>query len=174
MIRLRVARRVYLVGFMGAGKTRVGRELARRLQVELFDTDQWIEDRACRTVAEIFSLEGEAAFRETERQAHAAASRRPRVVVATGGGAVIDARNRELMGSTGRVVWLKCPFAILVDRLQAERHARPLASRADLAELHAQRVPMYAFAHHQVDASLDPGEVAQVIERLLDGSEARP
>ena len=159
--------RVYLVGFMGAGKTSVGRELARRLSFTLFDTDEWIETCVGRSVADIFDALGEDAFRRSESQALVAASRRSRVVVATGGGAVIDPGNRRLMRSTGQVFWLMCPFAILVQRLQVEPPVRPLRARSDLAELHAQRAPLYAFAHHQVDSSQGAGQTARTIERLL-------
>jgi len=148
------APRIYLVGFMASGKTTVGRALAERLGSEFIDTDTLIEERTGLTVAALFAAQGEAEFRRIETQVLAGVSRREGVVVATGGGAVLDLGNQERLRSTGLVLWLRCPFAIIESRISRQGGTRPLAlDAAGLGPLFTRREPLYAFAHHQIDAS---------------------
>lgn len=123
---------IYLTGFMGVGKSAVGRELGRRLKRPFVDLDAAIERRMGSTVAEIFSRRGETAFRKLERQALAAASKKKGVVVALGGGALLDARNRKTVNETGILIRLTCSRRELVRRLRPKRAHRPLLAGGPL------------------------------------------
>ena len=123
---------VYLTGFMGTGKSVVGRALARSLRRPFVDLDAEIERAAGTSVAAIFQKRGEAAFRRLERTALQKASRRDRIVVALGGGALLDARNRALVEKTGILVKLSCSRRELVRRLRPSRESRPLLSGGPL------------------------------------------
>src|SRR5690242_11447482 len=101
---------IFLVGFMGAGKTTVGRELARRLDYEFLDLDDWIADAVGMSVQEIFSQLGEHEFRKLEATAINSCHDRSRSVIALGGGAYICEANRETLRSIGKTVWLNCPL----------------------------------------------------------------
>src|SRR6187551_1984531 len=104
---------IYVVGFMGSGKSTIGRRLAETLGRPFVDLDDDIEAAAGRRIADIFSNDGEAAFRDAE---HAALAARVRtgddIVLALGGGAFTFARNRELLAGTGKSVWLDCPYEV--------------------------------------------------------------
>jgi shikimate kinase len=111
---------------MGAGKTTVGAGCATRLERPFVDTDDLVEVLAGRTVAELFAA-GERAFRDVERQAVADASASPTpLVIACGGGAVLDADNRTALRATGFVVWLRAAPAVLADRVRDDAADRPL------------------------------------------------
>lgn len=142
-----------LVGMMGSGKSAVGRLAAERLGWTFCDTDGAVEAAAGRPVSEIFAAEGEAGFRERERQAVAALAQGDRQVIATGGGAVLDPVNREALRRTGLVVWLCAPPEALYHRAKAQGlAARPLLAGPDplgrLASLAADRDGAYAAAAH--------------------------
>ena len=107
---------IILIGYMGSGKTSVGGRLAQRLGWELVDTDQMVETAESLTVAEIFSIAGEQAFRDCEEQALASLEGRQHLVVATGGGIVIRPANRALLPRLGKVVWLDGDPAVLFER----------------------------------------------------------
>jgi shikimate kinase len=175
-------RRLVLTGFMGAGKTTVGRQLADRLGWEFVDLDAAIEASAGLTVPEIFATHGEAHFRKLESQALAAALGRKKVVLALGGGAPESLTNRLLLEQTPATatIFLDAPFATLYDRciLQAV-NSGPIASgieaRPNLADpIAAQarfdaRQPIYRrLAHHTIDtASLTTEEtVTTLLTRL--------
>ncbi|MBI4887142.1 MAG: shikimate kinase, partial [Acidobacteria bacterium] len=126
------ADKLYLVGFMGAGKSTVAAALGRRIGWQAEDVDERIEARERRTVAAIFAQEGEAYFREVERQVLHELLPRRNVVVATGGGTFVDTENRLLMLADGAVAWLDIPLARVIERIPADGR-RPLA--ADLGQL---------------------------------------
>ena len=160
-------RNIVLIGFMGSGKSTVGRELHVRLGYPLVDMDQVIEQRAGKPITAIFENDGEAAFREMETAllrelANPAA---PRRIVSTGGGVVGSEENRALLRSMGYVVWLDAPAGVIVDRTSKNRQ-RPLLHTEDPAarirELMAFREPLYQeTAHLKLDtAGLDSGELA--------------
>jgi len=147
--------RVYLIGFMGAGKTTVGRQLAKKLHWQFFDLDQEIEKREKRRISEIFRDSGESHFRELERRYLTELSSVERAVIALGGGAYLDPENRELADKTGLTIWLKVSFAKVTDRVKIDG-TRPKYADKDQAErLYRSREPFYANAkvHISVDAS---------------------
>ena len=159
------ADKLYLVGFMGAGKTTVARMLGRRLGWRVEDIDERIEARERRTVAAIFAQQGEPYFRQVERQVLAELLPERQVVIATGGGTFGEADNRALMLADGAVAWLDVPLARVVDRVPSDGR-RPLAAdRLQMEQLFARRQIAYAQAHVRIDAARP---VAEVVERLLD------
>ena len=137
---------LFLVGLMGAGKTTVGRQLARRMGRRFVDSDHEIEARTGVRIPVIFEIEGEAGFRRREAQMIAELAQEPDLVVATGGGAVIDPNNRAHLKRSGLVVYLCVPPAQLYERTRHD-HNRPLLQVADplarLQELYALRDPLY-------------------------------
>ena len=138
--------RILLVGMMGAGKTTVGRALARRLGYRYRDSDHHVEQRTGMTVREIFETEGEPAFRAHEKAAlHEALADGGPAVVSVAGGAVLDAENRRLLRRSGLVVWLRASPATLARRVMGADH-RPLLGEDPLkalTELYPGRAPLY-------------------------------
>jgi shikimate kinase len=158
--------KVYLVGFMGSGKTTVARALARRLDWQPLDIDELIEKRERRTVADVFSRQGEAYFRAAERSVLAEQLGSRHVVVATGGGTFVDPQNRAAINSDGLSVWLDVPLERLVTRVPADGR-RPLAAdRAEFEHLYEARRAAYALAHRRVDAGT--ASVNAIVEQLAD------
>ena len=144
--------KVYLVGFMGAGKSTVARALAQRLGWSVEDLDELIETREQRTIAEIFSADGEAEFRKLERTLLQELRPRRQVVVATGGGTFADSASRALIAGNGASVWLDVSFETVVERLPSDG-TRPLASdRATMQALWYARRPAYSLAQLQLSA----------------------
>ena len=147
-----------LIGLMGAGKTTVGAQCATRLGRRFVDTDDVVEATAGCSVAEIFSAEGEAGFRERERRAVADVCASPApLVIACGGGAVLDPANRACLRARGVVVWLRAEPAVLAARV-GSGEGRPLLSEhgaaATLERLDLLRAPAYEAAAH---AAVDTG-----------------
>lgn len=140
------AHNIYLVGPMGSGKTAVGRRLAALLDKQFLDTDAEIEKRTGVDVRYIFEKEGEARFRAREREVIAELTGLDGVVVATGGGAVLDPQNRERLAATGTVVYLETSVDALVQRTRSNK-TRPLLMNADprgvLERLMTARQPLY-------------------------------
>ena len=165
-----VPNNLVLIGFMGCGKSTVGRELHRNLRYPLVDTDQEIEERAGRTIREIFAREGEPAFRDMETALlHELAEPdrddpSPRII-STGGGICGRAENRELLRRLGYVVWLHAPVDVIVERT-ARNQDRPLLDTPDprgrIVTLMAEREPLYReTAHLDIDTTgLDFKEIA--------------
>lgn len=137
---------IYFVGMMGAGKTTIGRQLARRLKKRFVDCDQEIEARTGVRIPVIFEIEGEAGFRRRESQVLHALSEERDLVLATGGGAVLDPQNRKRLAETGLVIYLCVQPEELFARTRHDRN-RPLLQVADplskIRELHEQRDPLY-------------------------------
>jgi len=160
------ADKVYLVGFMAAGKTSVGRALARRLDWKFIDIDELIERHEHMTVAEIFARHGEPYFRAAERNVVAEQLSARHVVVATGGGTFVDPQNRAAIRSDGVSVWLDAPLERVIARMPADGR-RPLAAdRADLERLYEGRRLAYEQAHMRLDASR--AGVEALVEQLVD------
>jgi shikimate kinase len=160
------ADKIYLVGFMAAGKTTVARLVAGRLGWRAEDIDELIEARERRTVAEIFSKSGEPYFRSVERDILRLLLPLRHCVVATGGGTFMDPDNRVAINMDGVSVWLDVPLEDLVARLPADGR-RPLAAdRAQMERLFALRQIAYATAQLRVDArGAHPEAVA---ERIIE------
>jgi shikimate kinase len=152
-----LARTIVLIGLMGAGKSKIGRRLAARLQLPFFDSDHEIETAAGESIEEIFSRHGEAAFRDGERRVIARLLRQPIHVLATGGGAFMDPQTRAVIAHRGVSVWLRADIEVLLARV-SRRNNRPLLQerdpRAVLSELIERRSPIYA----QADMTIDSGE----------------
>ena len=159
------ADKIYLVGFMGAGKTTVARALGRRLGWRVEDIDERIEARERRSVATIFSQSGEAYFRQQERQVLSDLLPQRQIVVATGGGTFAEPDNRALMLADGAVVWIDVPLTRVFERVPADGR-RPLAAdRAQMEQLYARRRLAYAEAHVRIDGT-EP--VPDVVVQLLE------
>jgi shikimate kinase len=137
---------LFLVGLPGAGKSTLGRMLARRLGLEFVDADVELETRLGVTIPLIFEIEGETVFRDREEATLGELVQRTGIVLATGGGVVIRPANRERLKSNGTVIYLHADPATLRERTRKSRH-RPLLNAADplarLAELYAQRDSLY-------------------------------
>lgn len=166
--------RVFLTGFMGAGKTTVGRVLGDRLGVPFADLDLAIESRAGAVVREIFRRSGEPEFRRLEREVLAELVERPgheHLVMATGGGTVTQEPCVRLMEDAGLTVWLNPPFATIVERVGGlGKEDRPLFRDETQAwELYRRRLPAYQACDLAVDVAPEesPEEVAARIELRL-------
>ncbi len=159
---------IVLVGLMGAGKTTIGRRLATRLGLPFRDADGEIEQAAGRSIAEMFALWGEAEFREGERRVIARLLSAGPIVLATGGGAFLDARTRDAIRAQALSVWLRCPLATLVRRVAGRSH-RPLLAAGDprqiLEGLMRTRHPVYAEADIVIDCEDDSTD--QTTRRVL-------
>ena len=154
---LQPGRAIVLVGLMGAGKTKIGRRLAARLNLPFFDSDEEIETAAGETIEEIFANRGEAMFRDGERRVIARLLHGPLHVLATGGGAFMDPQTRGIIAQRGVSVWLRAELDVLFARV-SRRTNRPLLKtpdpRAVLAELIERRYPIYA----EADVTIDSGD----------------
>ena len=160
--------KIYLVGFMAAGKTTVARAVAARLGWRADDIDELIEARERRTVADIFARSGEPYFRAVEREILRLVLPLRHSVVATGGGTFMDPDNRAAINLDGLSIWLDVPLDELIARLPADGR-RPLAAdRAQMERLYATRQAAYANAHVRIDArGAHPEDVAErIIERI--------
>jgi shikimate kinase len=162
-------RTIVLVGMMGAGKTAVGKRLAKALGWPFEDADAAIEAAAGATIADIFAEIGEAAFREKERRVIARLLGGEKQVIALGGGAFMDPATRRLVRARALSVWLRADLDALLRRT-GRRNDRPLLAhgdpRATLEELLAQRCPVYAEADIVIDS--DQGPLQVVVARVLE------
>ncbi len=149
---------IALVGLMGAGKTRVGREVAKIFDIPFIDADREIEFSAGCSVQEIFELYGEKAFRDGERKVIARLLQEAPVVIATGGGAFINEQTRKKIKETAISVWLRADIELLLERTKHTNH-RPLLQNTDvrkvLSDLIEKRYPIYAKADVIVDCDTE-------------------
>lgn len=167
----RLDRPIVLVGLMGAGKSTVGKRLARRLGLPFIDSDSAIEDAAGFSAAEVFERFGEADFRDGERRLVARLVNGDVGVIATGGGAFVDPRTRELLNNRAITIWLDAPVDILRERT-SRRDTRPLLRTTDpkatLARLDEERRASYAEAHIHIRSGIQGhGEVVDKIIKAL-------
>jgi len=157
--------KLFLVGFMGAGKTTLARALGRRLGWRVEDIDELIEARERCPVADVFALRGEPYFRAAEREVLRRLVPLRHVVVATGGGTYADADNRSLINANGVAIWLDLPFPLAVNRAPSDGR-RPLAAdRTQFEALYHARQLAYQQAHLRLDAA---SPVEELVERTLD------
>lgn len=172
--------RIFLTGYMGAGKTTLGKAFARELNVTFIDLDWYIEERFHKTVRELFAERGEAAFREIERTMLHEVSEFEDVVIATGGGAPCFFDNMEYMNEHGQTVYLEVHPDILFNRLQAAARQRPVLQgktgedlRVFIVENLEKRTPFYTQARYRFDAGKleskrQIAESVQQLRNLLD------
>jgi shikimate kinase len=159
------ADKLYLVGFMGAGKTSVARAVGRRIGWRVEDIDHRIEAREHQRVADIFAKQGEPYFRGLERTVLQELLPQRHVVVATGGGTFVDPDNRAAMLADGAVAWLDVPLARVIERVPADGR-RPLASdRTQMEQLYTRRAAAYSQAHIRLDAARP---IPEIVERILE------
>lgn len=163
---------IVLIGLMGAGKTAVGKRLASRLGMRFVDADHEIEAAAGCSIADIFALHGEQAFRDGERRVIARLLEDPPHVLATGGGAWMDAETRENVAKRALSVWLRADIDVLIRRTSRRTH-RPLLRGRDhgevLRKLQAERYPVYAQADIIVDTEDCPLELT--VDRVASAIE---
>jgi shikimate kinase len=162
-------RSIVLVGLMGAGKSTVGRRLARRLDLPFADSDEEIERAADHEIKEIFDRFGEASFRDGERRVIRRLIEGERKVIATGGGAFMDSETRALILDRCIAIWLEADVETLAQRV-ARRSHRPLLAGKDplplLSGLAEIRNPVYAEAHLRVSSG--PGPHERTVERIVE------
>jgi shikimate kinase len=170
----RLDRPIVLVGLMGVGKSTVGRRLAKRLGLPFVDSDSAIEDAAGATAAEVFERYGEDDFRDGERRLVARLVDGECRVIATGGGAFVDPRTRDLLKERAITVWLDAPVDVLAERT-ARRDTRPILRTADpratLARLDEERRPTYAEADIHVRSG--DGAHNDVVDAIIDALRER-
>ncbi len=166
---MRSSRNIFLVGLMGAGKTTLGKQLARRLEKPFHDSDHEVEARTGVRIPIIFEIEGEAGFRARESDAIERLTNLQNIVLATGGGAVLDPLNRERLAMRGFVIYLHAHPRDLWQRMRHDK-SRPLLQTADplarLKELYNVRDPLY---RSTADLVIDTGKqsVATLLRDLL-------
>lgn len=165
----RLERTIVLVGLMGAGKTSVGRRLARALGAAFADADDEIVAAAGLSIADIFALYGEPRFRELERRVVCRLLDQPPMVLALGGGAFVNADTRQQIKTRAVSVWLRANLETLLSRTMRKRGTRPLLAHGEprdiLARLMEERYPIYAEADYTVDTQAEPHEV--VVAKIM-------
>jgi shikimate kinase len=161
---------IYLIGLMGAGKTTIGRLLAKSLGLPFYDSDKAIEESTGVDIPTIFEFEGEEGFRDREQKMIHQLTKMDGIVLATGGGAILREENRRLLKENGFVVYLKCSVDRIMERTRRDTQ-RPLLKtdnpRAKIETLFTQREPIYlACADFQVDTGSMPSKI--VVNHILD------
>lgn len=151
--------RILLIGYMGAGKTTLGRALAAKLGLTFIDLDNYIEQRFCKSISQIFAEKGEEGFRDIERRMLHEVAEFEDVIISTGGGTPCFFDNIDFMNSQGTTVYLQVPVERLFIRLSIARKQRPLIKdksddelKAFIAEQLAKREPHYSKAQHTFEA----------------------
>ena len=166
----RLSKSIVLVGLMGAGKSTIGRRLARELSMEFRDSDTEISEAAGCSISDIFDIHGEEIFRDLERRIITNMLGAPPTVIATGGGAFMNPDIRAMILENGIAIWLKAELDILVERV-SRRNNRPLLEKGDkrtiLSKLMSERYPIYEQAHIIIES--DDGEHESVVNKIIDG-----
>ena len=165
--------KIYLIGFMGSGKTHWGRLLSQKLSFPFFDLDSQVEEQAGKSIAEIFAAEGEEQFRLVEKDAlHSITESHESFVMACGGGSPCYFNNIEYMHQTGTTVWINTPLEVLFERLVKEKDKRPLIK--DLSDDQLENFIRKKFAdrkiyYEQADVKMDedPVEIEKLIEKIF-------
>lgn len=165
-----MAQNIFLVGPMGAGKTTIGKQLARSLGRPFFDSDQEIRKRTGADIPLIFELEGEAGFRQREKAMIDELTQKESIILGTGGGAVLDAENRQHLASRGFVIYLSAPLQLLLNRTAHDK-SRPLLQtenpRQRLEEILKERDPLYREVADYV-ITTDNRPARTVVKAILD------
>ncbi|MCD7913988.1 MAG: shikimate kinase [Tannerellaceae bacterium] len=172
-------KRIFLIGYMGAGKTTVGKDLSERMGLSFIDLDSYIESRYHKTVRQIFEEKGEEAFRKIERTVLQGVALFENVIVSTGGGAPAYYDNMEFMNRKGTTVYLQVSVEELANRLEVCKHTRPVLKnhsgkelKAFIAENLRKREPFYKKATVIFDAEnmlseTDVQNISQALEKLV-------
>ncbi len=161
---------IYLVGLMGAGKTTIGRQLARALSVPFYDSDKAIEERTGVDIPTIFEFEGEEGFRDREQKMIQQLVQMKGIVLATGGGAILREENRNVLKENGFIVYLQCSVERILERTRRDTQ-RPLLKtenpKARIETLFTQREPLYLSC---ADFKIDTGilQSKEVVEHILE------
>lgn len=162
---------IYLCGFMGCGKSTVGRLAAKQMSMKFLDLDEYIEKKYGCTIPEIFEQRGEQAFRALETETLRELATTSGYIIATGGGTMVNPLNAEIAKQNGSIVFLDLPFDTCYERIAGDSH-RPVVqanSRAGLLEIFNYRVPLYrAHATYSVDASQSPQMISKAVKQLYD------
>jgi len=169
---------IYLVGYMGSGKSTAGRAIARELNLQWIDLDEHLESKSGNTIAEIFNQQGEAVFRTMESDTLKELARTNNTVVSSGGGTPVNADNMQLMKATGLVIFLDVPASELARRIWPEREKRPLVKDLSKGELEsfiarhlAERLPFYSAAHIRFSGDLNmPDEMQRLLKAIRNYS----
>jgi 3-dehydroquinate synthase len=160
---------IFLVGLMGSGKTTIGRSLAKKLNLRFVDADQEIEARTGASIPLIFEIEGEASFRQREADVIRDLTAKKGIVLATGGGAVLNETSRQLLRERGTVVYLRASVASILQRTSHDKN-RPLLQTPDpkarIEELSRQRSPLYQEVAHIIIETGRPN-VHSVVQNIL-------
>lgn len=159
-----MTKRIFLVGYMCAGKTTIGMALAQKLGYRFIDLDQYIEQQEGKSVSAIFAQKGETYFRQLEQQALQDMFAKERVIIATGGGTPCQGNNMALMNQHGTTVFLNPSIDELAARLEIGKHTRPLLKdktskemRHFIEQMLAQRLPYYSQARYTCSGNLETG-----------------
>lgn len=166
---------IYLIGPMGAGKTTIGRQLARALHVPFYDSDKAIEESTGVDIPTIFEFEGEAGFRKREAKIISELVEYQGIILATGGGAILDEKNRQLLTQFGFVVYLQCSIARILERTRRDNQ-RPLLNtenpKQKIEKLLIEREPIYLAC---ADLIVDTGRLQskQVVRDILKSYKAK-
>lgn len=160
---------IYLIGLMGAGKTTIGRQLARSLKLPFYDSDKAIEEHTGVDIPTIFEFEGEEGFRSRERKMIQQLTSLKGIVLATGGGAILNEENRKLLMRNGFVVYLRCSIDRILERTRKDSQ-RPLLKtdnpRERIEQLIVQREPLYlSCADFQIDTGRQQSK--EVVKNII-------
>ncbi len=164
--------KIYLIGYMGCGKSTLGRRLAKHTGIQFIDMDHYIEERNYKSIPQIFAEEGEAEFRKKERKALEELSEFTDIIIATGGGAPCFFDNIDLMNKSGKTIYMNIDPEILADRLLKSKTERPLIKGKSRDELVAfidetlkKRDEFYKQAHYQITKpDFDLDELMKILE----------
>jgi len=165
---------IILTGFMGAGKTSTGKDLAKELHFDFLDTDHWIEERNQRTIAQIFEEKGEDFFRSEEKETIGLIRNRRKLVVSTGGGLWMNENNRNELLSLGWCVWLRVSAETAWKRIKLHSEQRPLLAQTKeplnkIQQILEKRNPVYQLAHSSfLTDGKDSRQVAYEILEMLN------
>jgi shikimate kinase len=165
---------LFLIGYMGAGKTTVGRLLSGKLGYRFIDLDDLIEEREKMSIPVIFEMHGEEHFRKTEQSALYSLQKQDQIVVATGGGCAAHSDNMEWLNQHGTTIYLRCHPGVLFHRIAPTKNKRPLIAKMDdvdimefLLESLKKRLPFYVQAQLTVDGEKSPEEIADSIMQRI-------
>ena len=165
--------KIFLIGFMGAGKTSVGKSLAKNMGIDFIDLDTHIESTACKSINAIFHDLGEEKFREMERAALADLINKSNCVISTGGGTPCFHGNMKLMNANGKTIYLELTTNQILQRLTESRSKRPLLKDLSVEELEVfiekkllERSAVYQKSHHKIDAAHITNATNKILQLL--------